>query len=98
MDGRQHVKKLPNRTVCSWPKADYPSQRIYMDYAGPADVYMFLVIVDSFSNWLEVKVMKSTTTYNTIRSLRGIFSRNRLPQVVLTATSHSLYQKNSMIL
>ena len=37
---------------------------------------MFLIVVDSFSKWLEVITMQSTTAAKTIEELRNIFARN----------------------
>ncbi|KAG8196622.1 hypothetical protein JTE90_014179 [Oedothorax gibbosus] len=46
--------------------------------------YMFLVIVDAHSKWLEVYPMKSTTTFKTIESLRDCFARSGLPVTLVS--------------
>ncbi|KAG8177662.1 hypothetical protein JTE90_012442 [Oedothorax gibbosus] len=46
--------------------------------------YMFLVIVDAHSKWLEVYPMKSTTTFKTIESLRDCFARFGLPVTLVS--------------
>ena len=44
----------------------------------------FLLIVDSFSKWLEILPMNSTTTGATIKAVRTLFARYGLPQQVVT--------------
>ncbi|UYV75636.1 hypothetical protein LAZ67_13000811 [Cordylochernes scorpioides] len=84
----QQVRRLPNQTVCSSPKSDYPWHCIHMDYAGPSS---------TLSNWPEVEVMKSSMAYNTIRSLREIFSRKGLPQVVVMTTDSTIVLRHLII-
>lgn len=55
-----------------------------MDFAGPFMQNFFMIVVDAKSKWLEVIPMKSITSYNTIRSLREIFARFGLPNVLVT--------------
>ena len=45
---------------------------------------MFLVLVDAYSKWLEVHVMKSTTFTATIEKLREIFATHGLPKTVVS--------------
>ena len=65
-----------------WPSG--PWQRIHIDYAGPFLGSMFLVVVDAHSKWPESFVMKSTTSQQTIQKLREIFSRNGLPEQLVS--------------
>ena len=58
-----------------WQLAERPWQRIHIDFAGPFLQQMFLIVIDSFSKWPEVIVMKSTTATKTIDELRCLFSR-----------------------
>ncbi|UYV67073.1 hypothetical protein LAZ67_4003825 [Cordylochernes scorpioides] len=67
-----------------WESAPTPWYRIHMDFAGPFMNNMFLIIVDSYSKWPEVIAMNSTTTQNTIKVLREIFSRYGIPEQVVT--------------
>lgn len=50
----RHAKVSVSSLQLLWPPG--------IDYAGPLLGYMFLVVVDSHSKWLEVFPMKSTTT------------------------------------
>ncbi|XP_051734765.1 uncharacterized protein K02A2.6-like [Ctenopharyngodon idella] len=66
----------------AWPEA--PWQRIHVDFAGPFEGQMFLVIVDTHSKWPEVHVMDSTTSSKTIQVLRGLFSRYGIPETLVS--------------
>ena len=44
---------------CIWPNR--PWQRIHVDFAGPLKGYMFLIVVDAKSKWIEVFPMSSIT-------------------------------------
>ena len=45
---------------------------------------MFLVLVDAYSKWFEVIVMKSTTAKHTIHELRKIFSAYGAPKELVS--------------
>ena len=45
---------------------------------------MFLIVVDAYSKWLEVKPVSSATFSVTIEQLRSIFSTHGLPEVLVT--------------
>lgn len=45
--------------------------------------HMYLVLVDTHSKWLDVQIMQSTTSENTIRKLQDIFSTHGLPQKIV---------------
>ena len=47
--------------------------------------HMFLIVVDSYSKWLEVIIMQSSTTAaKTIEELRNIFARNGIPHQLVS--------------
>lgn len=66
----------------SWPEG--PWQRIHIDFAGPFEGRMFLVVVDAHSKWPEVQVMDSVTSSKTIQALRTIFSRFGVPETLVS--------------
>jgi hypothetical protein len=78
--GCQQIQNLPAKApVHHWEYPTHPWHRIHIDYAGPFYGYMYLIMVDAHSKWLEVIPTKSTTTETTIQMLRTIFARNGLP-------------------
>eukprot|EP00731_Ephydatia_muelleri_P023522 Em0015g1105a len=58
----------------SWPTR--PWARLHIDYAGPVEGQMLLVVIDAHSKWIEVEVGKDATAEATIQRLRTIFSRS----------------------
>ncbi|XP_056132822.1 uncharacterized protein K02A2.6-like, partial [Lampris incognitus] len=65
-----------------WPSG--PWERIHVDFAGPFEGHMYLVVVDAHSKWPEVQIMDSTTASKTITVLRGLFSRHGLPHILVS--------------
>ena len=55
-----------------------------MDFAGPFQGSMFMVIVDAHSKWLEVVPMSTTTTEKTLDVLRSMFARYGLPEQLVS--------------
>ena len=50
-----------------WPERTW--SRVHVDYAGPMDGLMFLILVDAYSKWMEVVPVKSATSQTTIEKL-----------------------------
>ena len=48
---------------------------------------MFLIVINSFSKWPEVIVMKSTTAAKIIEELRCLFSRWEIPEQIVSDNS-----------
>ncbi|KRY76829.1 Uncharacterized protein T4A_1279, partial [Trichinella pseudospiralis] len=61
--------------VKPWEVADRPWKRIHVDFAGPINGNMFLIVVDAHSKWPEVLHMPHITTEQTIESLKTVFAR-----------------------
>ena len=81
----QAIRNTPPTAVLhpwSWP--DQPWKRIHIDFAGPFQGSMFLVVVDSHSKWLEVIPMSSTTTEKTLEVLSTLFAAHRLPEQIVS--------------
>ena len=64
-----------------------PWQRIHLDYAGPCQGQMWLILKDSYSRWTEVVPMRTTTASQTIKQLRLIFARFGPQEQILTDNS-----------
>ena len=65
-----------------WPTK--PWRRIHIDFAGPVEGKMYLIVVDAHSKWPEVIAMNSTTSTQTIIELRRLFSMYGLPQQLVS--------------
>uniref|UniRef100_A0A3B3IN70 Gypsy retrotransposon integrase-like protein 1 n=1 Tax=Oryzias latipes TaxID=8090 RepID=A0A3B3IN70_ORYLA len=65
-----------------WPSS--PWERIHVDFAGPFEGHMYLIVVDAHSKWPEVQIMDSTTAGKTIQVLRSLFSRHGIPQILVS--------------
>ncbi|XP_045188468.2 uncharacterized protein K02A2.6-like [Mercenaria mercenaria] len=83
--------------------ATRPWQRIHIDYAEFKQ-QIFLVVTASYSKWLEVIPMKSTTSEKTIEKLRGLFSTWGLPEELVsdndprfTSAEFHMFMKNNGI-
>ena len=57
-----------------WPQTDMPMSRIHIDYVGPLNGFYYLVVVDSYTKWLEIFKCRRPTATNTIYTLRVVFS------------------------
>ena len=66
----QEHQKLPAKApMHPWEWPSRPWGRIHVDYAGPIQGKMILVIVDAHSKWLEAHVVTSATSQATIDKL-----------------------------
>lgn len=68
-----------------WQPAKAAFERLHLDFAGPLhDGSYFLIIVDAFSKWIEVEVMRSITSSATIEKMQRFFSTYGIPLYVVT--------------
>ncbi|KRZ75031.1 Uncharacterized protein T10_4959 [Trichinella papuae] len=74
----------PHAPVHKWEFPTIPWSRIHADLAGPICGKNFLIVVDAFSKWLEVRVLKNTTSESVISCLRQIFSIHGLPDIIVS--------------
>ena len=61
-----------------------PWQRIYINFAGPFQNSMWLIVVDAYSKWPEVIRMTTTTATKTVHKLQLIFARWGLLQQIVS--------------
>lgn len=94
----EQVEKLVNQCdICQTMRSDppraqvhpwiYPSRpwcRLHIDFKGPIGGRTYLVLVDAYSKYPEVVKMNSTTSTATLAVLRDIFSRQGLPEVLVS--------------
>ena len=79
-----HRNRLPPEPAASWQQPEGPWRRIHLDYAGPVEGKMLLVVVDAYSKWPEVWITPSTSAQVTIDHLRMSFATHGLPEVVVS--------------
>ena len=81
MNQKQPKKSIPH----PWRKAQNPWERVHLDFAGPFMNSMWMIVVDSYSKWIEVVDMKtSTKSNNVVTKLRTMFSRFGLPKILVS--------------
>ncbi|XP_064468972.1 uncharacterized protein K02A2.6-like [Ornithodoros turicata] len=66
-----------------WEPPDKPWYRLHADFAELHGKH-YLIVIDSFSKWPDVRTMTTTTADKTIDTLRDIFTQNGLPEVFVT--------------
>lgn len=80
----------PKSILHTWPWPDGPSYRIHLDFAGPLNNTMFIIICDAYSKWLYVSEMKKITSAETIKVLRQYFGTWGIPFSLITDNGTSL--------
>ncbi|XP_039182475.1 uncharacterized protein K02A2.6-like [Crotalus tigris] len=79
---KQSRPEMPQAPVYRWDTTHAPWSRVHIDYAGPFQGQLFLIVVDSHSKWLEITPVTTMMTARTIQVLRGIFASHGLPDVL----------------
>ena len=67
-----------------WVRPQKPWSRVDMDYAGPFEGKMFLLVTNSYLKWLQVHTTNISTSAVTIELLRKSFSYLGLPEVIVS--------------
>ncbi len=80
----QAVQSTPAANLNPWIWPLKPWQRIHIDYAGPFEGSMFLVVVDAHSKWIEVVKMSGTSAESTVNALRFLFATHGLAEEVVS--------------
>ena len=68
----------------SWPTRPWAHLRI--DYAGPVEGKMILVIIDAHSKWIEAISTANATSSVVIDELRSLFAQFGIPETVVIDT------------
>ena len=75
-EGCQGVANNPKQApLHRWEYPAYPWQRLHIDFAGPFQGKMFLVVVDAHTKWPDMFEMQDTTAAETVATLRSLFAR-----------------------
>ena len=65
-----------------WPLR--PWDRVHIDFCGPIDGVMFLIVVDAHSKWLDIYPTRAATTSVVVDKLRTSLAAWGLPRVLCT--------------
>ena len=84
--GCAQVRNQPPTTTkhSQWPPCQEPWERVHLDFAGPMNNKMYLVLVDAESNWIEMASMPKATTQGVINFLRTVFTHMGLRKTIVT--------------
>ena len=89
----QSLRSKPAKANVTWPEPSRPWSRVHIDHFF-FENHVFLLVMDALTKYLEVEIVKSTSTNETIDVLSMIFARNGLPDTLVSdnATSFSSYE------
>lgn len=74
----------PKESTRPWEVTKYPWSRLHIDFAGPFNGNIFFIVVDSHSKWLEVILVKTTSSKCAIKVLRTLFATHGLPDIIVS--------------
>ncbi|KAL5500514.1 hypothetical protein EMCRGX_G012092, partial [Ephydatia muelleri] len=74
----------PSAPLHPWLWPTRPWQRVHVDFAGPFQGKMFLLVVDAHSKWPEVVNMTTTSAQCTIEELRRMFASYGIPEQLVS--------------
>ena len=66
------------------PVHPWPWSRIHIDFAGPLNNTMLLVVIDAHTKWIDVFPMQSITSSATILKLQSLFAQFGLPDTIVS--------------
>ena len=70
----QENQTMPKHVaIYPWEWPNHPWSRIHIDFAGPFQGKVFLIVVDAYSKWMEVEIVPSTSSCHAIDKLRKMF-------------------------
>ncbi|XP_026576533.1 uncharacterized protein K02A2.6-like, partial [Pseudonaja textilis] len=95
----------PAATPTRWESAGGPRSHLHIDLAGPVHGRTFLVVVDSYSKWIDLALLPSTTTQAIVKALTRLFVTHGLPDTLVsdngpqfTSCEFSMFSKLSRYL
>ena len=82
---QENSREPTKASVFIWENPKEPWKRLHIDFAGPYEGSMWLIVIDTATKWLEViKMNNNTTAERTIEILRSLFSRFGLPNQIVS--------------
>jgi hypothetical protein len=82
-------RNLPPKVTHQWIRPNKAWSRLHLDYAGPFQGKTFLIIIDAYSKWPEVKIVPDMSSSTLIRILRDVFAEQGLPDVIVSDNGRS---------
>ncbi|XP_047989292.1 uncharacterized protein K02A2.6-like [Leguminivora glycinivorella] len=80
----QSVRNNPPKDPQIWVMPEKPWSRLHIDFAGPFQGKTFLLLIDSYSKWIEAEIVPSMSSDSIITILRRIFASQGLPEVLVS--------------
>ncbi len=74
----------PPAPLNPWKWPSRPWSRIHLDFAGPFENQMILVLIDSHSKWIEAFKTASATSKAVISKFRFLFSQFGVPETIVS--------------
>ena len=82
-----YLNHLHNKSQIPWStfcKSSKLQQQPWSRIHGPFQGHLFLVVIDSYSKWMDVIRVSSTSSQVTIKSLRDVFATHGLPKHIVS--------------
>lgn len=78
------VRHDPPKSYTPWPTPTEPWERVHLDYAGPVEGQVFLILVDAFTKWSVIWPVKTQTANELIRCFREAIAAYGVPKLVVS--------------
>ena len=81
---QMHQSTPPVAPLHPWSWPTRPWARLHLDYAGPVEGKMILILIDAHSKWIEAICTHGSTSTVVIDELRTLFGQFGLPETIVT--------------
>ena len=81
---QMHQSTPPVAPLHPWSWPTRPWARLHLDYAGPFEGKMILILIDAHSKWIEAICTHGSTSVVVIDELRTLFAQFGLPETIVT--------------
>lgn len=78
------IRPKPGRDIFTWRKEDQPFKRVHMDFCYVPNVGNILVLVDSYSGWIEAFPLKDRTSNRILHKLNSFAIRFGFPETLVS--------------
>ena len=81
---QQNQPASPSAPLQPWSWPTRPWSRLHIDYAGPLEGKMILIVVDAHSKWIEAIPMSTASAQTTIQQLRKLIAQFGIPDTLVS--------------